>query len=211
MSNYPSEIGSSDHWNVKQDGRFEGAYHQDHSRTSGFPRQDRWTWAALGVMAGLWAIGVGWLAIQRHLAFKTNGDMGIFVQAIWTTAHGRPFYVTVFGGETNFLGHHFAPLLAVLTPVYRLWPDARCLLVIQVALLALAVVPLYVFARPRTRRIGRLVGCCSLSTLSSPTLRCAFGFPRDQLDRSLADGGRRSADEQPSCARPLFGWCWQCC
>ena len=131
--------------------------HQDHSRASGFPRKDRWAWAALGVMAGLWAIGVGWLSIQRHLAFKTNGDMGIFVQAIWTTAHGRPFYVTVWGGETNFLGHHFVPLLAVLAPVYGLWPDARCLLVIQVVLLAVAVVPLYVFARPRLGPWGGLL------------------------------------------------------
>lgn len=123
----------------------------------GLARKDRWAWATLGVMAGFWAIGVSWLAIQRHLAFKTSGDLGIFVQAIWTTAHGRPFYVSVWGAGSNFLGHHFVPLLAVFAPVYRLWPDARLLLVIQVALLALAVVPLYVFARPRLGPWGGLL------------------------------------------------------
>ena len=140
MSNSLSEIGSSDHLNVQQDRRFESTNHQDRSRAGEFPRKERWAWAALGVMAGLWAIGVGWLAIQRHLAFKTSGDLGIFVQAMWTTAHGRPFYVSVWGAGSNFLGHHFVPLLAVFAPVYRLWPDARFLLAIQVALLALSLI-----------------------------------------------------------------------
>ena len=49
------------------------------------------------------------------------------------------------------------PLLAVLAPVYRLWPDARSLIVIQVALLALAVVPLYLFARPQLGAWGGLL------------------------------------------------------
>ncbi len=118
-------------------------------RVTGLLRKDRWAWVALSIMAGLWATGMGWLAIQRHLAFRTSGDLAIFTQAIWATAHGRPFYVSVWGGGSNFLGHHFVPLLAVLAPVYSFWPDARFLLVLQVALLALAVVPLYLFARPR--------------------------------------------------------------
>ncbi|MEZ4767837.1 MAG: DUF2079 domain-containing protein [Caldilineales bacterium] len=115
-----------------------GAYHQA-----------RWAWPAVAVMAGAWAIALSWLSIQRHLAFKTSGDMALFAQAIWSTAHGRPFYVTLWGGEGNFLGHHFVPLLAALAPLYRLWPDARLLLVVQVLLLAVAVIPLYAFARPR--------------------------------------------------------------
>ena len=206
MSTYPSEGASPDHLNVQQDWMFESTDHRDRSQAGGSPRKDGWAWATVGVMAGLWAIGVGWLSIQRHLAFKTSGDLGIFVQAMWSTAHGRPFYVSVWGGGANFLGHHFVPLLAVFAPLYRLWPDARLLLGIQVALLALAVVPLYVFARPLTWVMGRLVGCGSLSALPNTSLRCVCGFPRDLTGRSSADGSRRSTAEQPSCAWLLFGW-----
>jgi hypothetical protein len=53
------------------------------------------------------------------------------------------------GGTTNFLGIHFVPLLAVLGPLYRLWPDARLLLVVQSVVLASGAIPLFGFARPR--------------------------------------------------------------
>ena len=53
----------------------------------------------------------------------------------------------------NILGDHFHPILAVLAPLYRLWPDARMLLVAQAALMAFGV---HVVARIAVRRLGRV-------------------------------------------------------
>jgi len=114
-----------------------------------FAGAERWTWPVLFLMSGAWAALLIWLEIQKFLAFRLGGDMGIYVQAMWSTAHGRPFYMSLLGGPGNFLGHHFAPLMIVLAPFYHLWPDARFLLVTEVAALALTVVPLYIFARKR--------------------------------------------------------------
>ena len=87
-------------------------------------RKERTAWVALLVLSLLWVAIFSWMLIQKFLAFRSGGDLGIFVQAIWSTAHGHPFYMSLLGGPGNFLGHHFAPLLAVLAPIYYLWPDA---------------------------------------------------------------------------------------
>jgi uncharacterized membrane protein len=122
------------------------------SASTGKLRQGGLDWWLVGALAATWAIVVGRLAIQRHLAFKTGFDLGVYSHVIWTTSQGRPFYNSLVEGTTNFLSHHFVPLLAVLSPLYGIWPDARILLGAQAAILAAGAFPLYAFAR---RRLGR--------------------------------------------------------
>jgi uncharacterized membrane protein len=114
------------------------------------PRRKEWLVVCL--LAGLWSLVVGWLAISRHLAFNTGYDLGTFTQVVWATAQGRPFYSSLTAGMTSFLGLHFSPLLALLAPLYSVWPDARILLLAQTVILSAGAVPLYGFARAR---IGR--------------------------------------------------------
>jgi uncharacterized membrane protein len=102
-------------------------------------------------MSCAWAGLLIWLKIQRHLSFGNDQDLGLYVQIMWTTAHGRPFYMSLLHGPANYLGHHFAPLLVVLAPLYRLWPDARLLFIAQILALTLAVIPLFRLAK---RRLG---------------------------------------------------------
>ena len=52
----------------------------------------------------------------------------------------------------NILGDHFHPILVLLAPFYRLWPDARLLLVAQAVLFALGV---HVVTRLAARELGR--------------------------------------------------------
>ncbi len=95
---------------------------------------------------------------QRH--FRTAGyDLGIFAQAIHGYAH---FHAPVslmkgihngFGPNFSILGDHFSPILAVLGPVYALFPHATTLLVVQGLLLAASVPFVWLFAR---RKLGRL-------------------------------------------------------
>ncbi|MFF9195142.1 DUF2079 domain-containing protein [Streptomyces sp. NPDC014779] len=101
--------------------------------------------------AWLWTAGLCLLyatvAVRRHQLLRTTGyDLGIFEQAVRAYAELRAPVVPLRGEGFNLLGDHFHPLLAALAPLYRLFPSALTLLVVQSALLALAVVPLFRWA-----------------------------------------------------------------
>ncbi|MEV6331745.1 DUF2079 domain-containing protein [Streptomyces sp. NPDC051909] len=90
--------------------------------------------------------------MRRHQLMRTTGyDLGIFEQAVRAYAEFRAPVVPLRGEGFNLLGDHFHPLLAALAPLYRLFPSPLTLLVVQSALLALAVVPLFRWA---TRAVG---------------------------------------------------------
>ncbi|GGZ86427.1 hypothetical protein GCM10010329_02830 [Streptomyces spiroverticillatus] len=106
-----------------------------------------WAWAA--ALFVLYAT----LSVQRHRLLRTTGyDLGIFEQAVKAYSQLRLPYVPLKGEGVNLLGDHFHPVLALLAPLYRLFPAAETLLLAQAALLALAVVPL---ARWAGRALGR--------------------------------------------------------
>lgn len=108
------------------------------------------SWLPVIFLVLLWVILLSWLAIAQHESFHNMGnDLGIYTQLMWTTGHGELFYTTLIEETTNFLGHHFTPLIAILAPFYRIWPDARLLLVAQTIILALGAFPLFAFARRR--------------------------------------------------------------
>ncbi|MCX4454633.1 DUF2079 domain-containing protein [Streptomyces sp. NBC_01340] len=86
----------------------------------------------------------------RHLATR-SWDLGIFEQAVRAYAHLRAPVADLKGPGTDVLGDHFSPVIALLAPVYRLFPTPVTLLVAQAALLALSVVPV-------TRAAARLLG-----------------------------------------------------
>ena len=58
----------------------------------------------------------------------------------------------------NILGDHFHPILVLLAPFYRLWPDARLLLVAQAVLVAGGVHVVTRLAAHKLGRRGYLVG-----------------------------------------------------
>src|SRR3989442_343443 len=51
----------------------------------------------------------------------------------------------------NLLGDHFHPILMAIAPLYWIWNDARVLLLVQAALLAVAGIPIFWWAQ---RRLG---------------------------------------------------------
>lgn len=106
--------------------------------------------ATAGTAVLLWSIVLAWLAVVRHNGLHTGYDLAVFTQIVWATAHGVPYFTSLTLETTNFLGFHFSPILAVLAPLYRLWPDARLLLVAQALVLALPALPLFTFTRTRT-------------------------------------------------------------
>jgi uncharacterized membrane protein len=76
-------------------------------------------------------------------------DLGIFTEAVKQYAHFHAPIVDIMGQNFNLLGDHFHPILAVLGPVFLLFPSPVTLLVAQAALFAVAAVPLVWLGRSR--------------------------------------------------------------
>ena len=104
-------------------------------------------------LAALAAVGYATAAIFRHDHFGSNAyDLAIFDQTIWGYSRFEFVPNTVLR-LPNALGDHFHPILIALAPLYWVWDDARVLLLAQAALLALAGVPIFLWAR---RALGLL-------------------------------------------------------
>jgi len=76
-------------------------------------------------------------------------DLGIFVEAVKQYAHFHAPIVDIMGQNFNLLGDHFHPILAVLGPIFLLFPSPLTLLIAQAALFAVAAVPLVWLGRSR--------------------------------------------------------------
>ncbi|MBN1221519.1 MAG: DUF2079 domain-containing protein [Anaerolineae bacterium] len=107
-------------------------------------------WLILLMLA--YFIYFGLHATQRHLAFETGAfDLGVYVQPLWNFIQGRDFAVSLIedNGPLRW-ATHVEPILFLIVPIYKLWPDPRTLLWLQVAGLTLAALPLYALG---TRRL----------------------------------------------------------
>jgi len=86
------------------------------------------------------------LSLTRYNSYSSNFDLAIYDQIIWNSAHGR-FFVSSIMGDCNSLGNHFEPVLLLLAPFHRLFPDVRFLFAVQALALSSAMIPLYLVSR----------------------------------------------------------------
>ena len=108
--------------------------------------------ATFAVLATIYCL----YSIQRHERFGSTGwDLGIFTQAVKAYGHFRAPAVPLEGTDVNLLGDHFQPWIAVIGPLYRLFPTPVTLLVVQGLLFALAAIPI---VRLAATRLGVAVG-----------------------------------------------------
>ncbi len=90
----------------------------------------------------------------RHEALESRAfDLGIFVQAVWNTTQGDFLYSSIKGGIC-LLGDHFSPVLALLAPVYALWPEPESLIFMQALAAGSCLLPLVWLAREKTGSAG---------------------------------------------------------
>lgn len=82
-------------------------------------------------------------------------DLGIFTQAVKRYAELQAPVVDIKGAGFNLLGDHFHPALALLAPVYALFPHAFTLLVVQAACFAIAAA---LITRMASRKVGPVAG-----------------------------------------------------
>lgn len=112
--------------------------------------------AVATVWAALCGAAYTILSLVRFGRFEpTSYDNAIFEQAIRGYAHLHAPIVDIKGPGFNLLGDHFSPVIALVAPVYRLFPSAQTLLVAQVVLIAISV---YVIASLALRRLGWWAG-----------------------------------------------------
>src|SRR5438046_7159173 len=117
--------------------------------------------AGATVMTVVAAAGFSAISLFRYAHFAANGfDLGIQDQTVWGYSRLEMIPNTVLS-VPNLLGDHFNPILMVLAPLYWLWPSAATLLVAQAVLLALAGLPIYVWA---VLRIGHVAGLAFLGS-----------------------------------------------
>lgn len=116
----------------------------------------RWWWGrhqesvllllALGAYFGV----LVWLSVLRQVDLQTTTwDMGLYQQALWSTAHGRPFYEAAdyeTGGFVSLLQVHGSYVLYALVPLYGQFPSQLTLFAVQAGAVALAAVPLFLLA-----------------------------------------------------------------
>ncbi|MGW6943254.1 DUF2079 domain-containing protein [Streptomyces xanthophaeus] len=124
--------------------------------TTAAVRQGRLPWTGpYLVAAGLFLVYLV-LSVGRFRRMEwASWDLGIFEQAIRAYAHLQEPVADLKGPGTNILGDHFSPVIALVAPVYRMFPGPVTLLVVQAALFALSAVPV---TRAAARLLGRARG-----------------------------------------------------
>ena len=116
------------------------------------------------------------LSLVRHMRFESGLDLAIFDQAVAGYAAGTMPYSDIKAVQPfNLLGDHFSPIIAVLAPLYRIWPHAELLLLAQAALFGLSV--------GLVTRIARR----SHAALASALIGSAFMLSRGPMDAVTFD------------------------
>jgi len=105
---------------------------------------------SLGFVFVLWAAYAYFfaeLAITNHHALNTRTiDLGIYDNIFFQSSHGRPLASTLLRGGSH-LSAHFDPILVILSPLYRLWPRAEFLLILQAVWCGAGVLAAYLLGR----------------------------------------------------------------
>jgi uncharacterized membrane protein len=141
-------------------------------------REHAWSLAVWGAMAGWTALLFG-IVHSRYANFlEGRFDLGHMVQAVWSTANGRPLEVTdaVTGDQFTRLGAHVDPFLVLLSPLWLVWGSPLVLALGQIVVVSLGALPVFWLAR---RHLGSesAAGLLALAYLAYPWTATSAGAP----------------------------------
>jgi uncharacterized membrane protein len=123
----------------------------------------------LGCAMTVWAVALLAVVRDHYVNFRlARYDLGNMVQAVWSTAHGRPLELTDATGEQMVrLGSHVDPILVALAPLWVLAPTPLLLVAVQIAAVASGALPVFWLARRHTGS-ERVAGVLALAYLAYP-------------------------------------------
>jgi uncharacterized membrane protein len=98
--------------------------------------RDPFTWATACAVFGAYCVISLFRLLQLH---PTSWDLGIFTEYVKQYAYFRAPIVDIRAPGFNLLGDHFSPAVAVLAPLFRVFPSPVTLLVAQALLVAASV------------------------------------------------------------------------
>ena len=126
-----------------------------HDRSSDAAHSVRSWIVAQRYVIAVWAAMLGWTAAvfatvrsdyERYQLGRF--DLGNMVQAVWSTAHGRPLASTSGAGEQIIrLGSHVDPILVLLAPLWAVLPSPLTLAAAQVAAVSFGALPVFWLGR----------------------------------------------------------------
>lgn len=130
----------------------------------------RWSLVAWTAMTA-WSAVLFAIVRSDYLDFRlARFDLGNMVQAVWSTANGRPLEVTDGAGEQMIrLGGHVDPILALFAPLWIVAPSPLTLAAAQVVACALGALPIFWLGR-RHLASDRTAALLALAYLASPWL-----------------------------------------
>ncbi|MCX6809703.1 MAG: DUF2079 domain-containing protein [Candidatus Berkelbacteria bacterium] len=106
-----------------------------------FPNCSNWIIFAFSVL--LYSV----LSVQRHSIFRSfTMDLAGYDQAIYLLSRFQTPVSTIYHFK-NLLGDHFEPILAILSPLYRLGFNVKSVLVAQAVFFSLSIFPIYAIAK----------------------------------------------------------------
>ncbi|MGC0416823.1 DUF2079 domain-containing protein [Embleya sp. AB8] len=95
------------------------------------------------LLAGLFFAIYTTHSLLRHRRMETHAyDLGLFEQVVRAYSNFEAPVSDIRSPGFNVLGEHFHPILALLGPIYRIFPGASTLLVAQAFLVGISVIPI---------------------------------------------------------------------
>lgn len=151
-----------------------GLLEQPRGRLARLSRPGAFVWSATALFSLLFVAA----AVVELRAFQGQRlDLGDMVQAVWSTAHGHFLRVTTPRGDAFVrLGVHADPFLALLAPLWWIWPSPLMLLVVQIVAVASGALPVYWLARKRLGSAGAAAGFAAVYLLYPATQFNALSY-----------------------------------
>ena len=109
-------------------------------------------WLPAVIACAVAALYISFSLAQWRTLSDPSWDLAIFAEAAQAYSRFEAPIVPIKGPGYNLLGDHFHPILMLLGPIFRFFPSAFTLLIVQDLLIAASVLPI---ARLAQRFLGR--------------------------------------------------------
>ncbi len=112
---------------------------------------------SLAIIVSVFILGTVVLSYLRFASFLTlNWDLGIPMQALWSTNHGFILYETAdytFFGVHSYLEVHSTYIALLFSKLYFYFPSPVFFFLLQSIVLGASIIPLYLISRPVLTKI----------------------------------------------------------